>query len=186
VADAEAAIRRRSSRPTSRCSRLRGAPTARASRTYRWRTRSGRLRPVPRHRATAGARQFSRQQQRAAWAPDGRRLAVSADEGRRLAALPDQRRRHWRAAAAQLSGHRHRSLLHAGRKGAAVRLRPRRYAPDLRLNIATGVVERLTLRGWPQRVARATPDGKGLCSCVAKAVASWWRSRTTQRGRCKS
>ena len=92
---------------------------------------AGRLRPVARHRAAAGARQFPRQQQRAGvvagWPP----ARGDADQGRRLAALPDQRRRHRRAAAAQLSRHRHRGLLHAGRQGAAVRLRPRRHAADL-------------------------------------------------------
>ena len=94
VADADGSGRSRSSRRTSRCCRLAGRPTARASPMSRSKTES-RSSTCSRSTPASGSAvaNFRGSNSSPAWSPDGAQARRDALQGRRLADVPDEPRR---------------------------------------------------------------------------------------------
>ena len=139
-----------------------GRPTARGSRTSRSRTRSRSSMCSRSPPAAPGARELSRQQQRAgvvAGRPPARRHAV---EGRRLADLHDQRRRLGRDASHQFCRHRYRGVVHARRRVAALHVGSRRHTANLSSEPCDQRRRTAHVRGQLQRVAARVARWQGL------------------------
>ena len=158
-----ASIRSRSSAPTSRCSRRCGRPTARASPTCRWRTRSrwstcSRWRPV----AVRSSPTFRGSNSAPAWSPDSSTLAVtlSKDGGSQLYLINADGSGVQRLM--NSGGHRHRSELCARRTVDPVHLRPRRQPADLPADARRRRGRAHDLRRQLQRFAAQSSRRQGL------------------------